>query len=333
MKGEDNMKPITFEPFRDTLREKLDAQFNDFLSEKHCNATATFRVDIADLFKDIPKARVVFMAAAYLKMILLTQQSDKELAAHGTVRRDGNLFVVEDLHMYPQHVTSVTVKASDEYGPWLHELSDEVFNKLRFQFHSHVNMPTTPSSTDDDWYKDMLKDVTDFYIFMVFNKRGERWLNIYDIEHNLIYENTDIIMDVCFDDGVMASDWLDESFLLIDTRTYTEAKTASFVKSKESAEDKRNKVQDAAKKNQQHRKPGRPKESQNKPHIRMTPLNDDTPLAKGSTAADDYRGGKLATKSANCFYFQYPTAKECDKCLDTYGYHPCCYGRLSDCYD
>ena len=77
---------------------------------------------------------------------------------------------------------------------WLMSQPDEVFNKLRFHGHSHVNMGVSPSGVDTKYQDDILKNLNDFYIFGIFNKREDNYLIIYDITNNIVYEDKDIIL-------------------------------------------------------------------------------------------------------------------------------------------
>ena len=76
---------------------------------------------------------------------------------------------------------------------------DEIYNKIRFHGHSHVNMATSPSGVDDTYQEQIIQqfmsspvDENNFYIFGIFNKKGSYWLNIYDIYNNKFYETDDI---------------------------------------------------------------------------------------------------------------------------------------------
>ena len=141
-------------------------------------------------------------------MQALTRQCSTEIASHCVVEKlDAQHYLIKDILVYPQKVTAATVAATDDYGPWLMELPDDTFNHLRFQWHSHVNMNTSPSGVDDNWYETLLKDVEDFYIFMITNKRNEHFINVYDVTENLIYETSDITVTVVAEDNCDIFNW------------------------------------------------------------------------------------------------------------------------------
>lgn len=142
------------------------------------------------------KATLKITELAWKKITALVDECSKEIAWHGTVHKDRNTYTIEDIIVFPQTVTGATVTTDEtEYSMWLAQQTDEVFNHLRFHGHSHVNMGVSPSGTDLTYQSDMLKNVKDFYIYAIFNKKGANWCVIYDVEDNIVYEDSDIILD------------------------------------------------------------------------------------------------------------------------------------------
>lgn len=206
------MKPIKLAPFYKELKTALFKEFNTKITDINRSTTMSLSLNVTDLFRtkyaDHPKCVVAFTPSAYLKMQTLTKQCSTEVAAHGVVERlDAQHYLIKDILVYPQKVTAATVAATDDYGPWLMDLSDDVFNNLRFQWHSHVNMGTSPSGVDDNWYETLLKDVEDYYIFMITNKRDECFVNVYDVAENLIYESSDITVTILSEDNCNIIEW------------------------------------------------------------------------------------------------------------------------------
>lgn len=149
------------------------------------------------------KATVFFSEIAWLKMQGLIWNFDKEVAWHGVATRgtDENEddYYINDIVVYPQEVTGATVTTDQvKYQSWLYALDDNTFNNLRFQGHSHVNMGTTPSGVDTNLYNEILSQLNAdmFYIFMIWNKRGEKTIKIYDLKKNLYFDTSDVTVKV-----------------------------------------------------------------------------------------------------------------------------------------
>lgn len=153
------------------------------------------------------KATVFFTELAWLKMQTLIREFDKEVAWHGIAKRGEDAskdeYYITDILVYPQEVTGATVSTDQEkYQMWLMNHDDEVFNNIRMQGHSHVNMGVTPSSVDTSLYDRILEQLDDdmFYIFMIWNKRKEKTIKIYDLAKNILFDTSDVTVEV-LDDG------------------------------------------------------------------------------------------------------------------------------------
>lgn len=189
-------KPIKItEDLIQTLTEEFISSIKKTkLSDGKINYTRALKWDNAEN----DKAFITFAPAAFAKMVMLIQQFDSEVAWHGVAHRDadhGNMFHVTDILVYPQVVSGSTVNTDqDKYQEWLYAWSDEVFANMRMQGHSHVNMGTTPSSVDLAHQEEILSQLDDdmFYIFMIWNKKFEHTIKIYDMSINTLYENSDI---------------------------------------------------------------------------------------------------------------------------------------------
>jgi hypothetical protein len=151
------------------------------------------------------RVRVQFTPVAYAKMLSLIHEFGTEVAWHGIVIRESmDLFRINDILVYPQGVTGTTVRTNESYAnagksAWLMQLDDDTFNALRMQSHSHVNMDAKPSPqdlTDQSIILDQMGSGCDFYIFMVWNKRLEHDIRVYDLEANLLYEDGDVDVSI-----------------------------------------------------------------------------------------------------------------------------------------
>lgn len=157
------------------------------------------------------KATVFFTEMAWMKMQTLIREFDKEVAWHGVAFRGEDdtkdEYYITDILVYPQEVTGATVNTDQEkYEMWLMMHDDDVFNNIRMQGHSHVNMGTSPSGVDTTHQEKILAQLEDdmFYIFMIWNKRGEKNIKIYDLAKNILFDGIDVSVKVQ-DDGELSA--------------------------------------------------------------------------------------------------------------------------------
>lgn len=169
------------------------------------------------------KATVIFTKMAWEKMQLLVKEFDKEVAWHGIAERceEKDTYLISDIIVYPQEVTGSTVTTDQsKYEEWLMSHDDDVFNKIRMQGHSHVNMAVSPSSVDLSLYERLLDQLSSdmFYIFMIWNKRGEKTVKIYDIRENILFETADVTVTIKGMEDM--TEFLEDAKELVVTKTY-----------------------------------------------------------------------------------------------------------------
>ncbi len=208
----------------DEQRAQIAQEIINFVSSaKIADGKITFTKDLAD---NKQKATLRFTEMAYIKMMALVMKYDKEIAWYGVAERGGeNEYLITDILVYPQEVTSATVEMDMEnYGHWLyHGLSsgDERYDNIWAQGHSHVNMSTGPSGTDLNHQREILADLRNdtFYIFMIWNKKNEHTIRIFDLQNNVMFENTDVTVEVIHDVGGVL-DLLDEAKANVKDKVY-----------------------------------------------------------------------------------------------------------------
>lgn len=185
------------------VRATFEKQFSEALARYKSQKTPlargvfSFQNVSYEWTNDRSRAKVILEPVAFSKICLLMYNTDKEIGWHGLISRDKDeptVFHVEDIILYPQTVTSVTVQTDDaKYGDWAISLPDEQFTKLRFHGHSHVNMGVTPSGTDLTYYSSLIKQFKNgFYVFMIINKRMEMYCQVYDFDNNAMYETGEV---------------------------------------------------------------------------------------------------------------------------------------------
>ena len=212
------MQPVRMT--QDMIRQYTQ-EFYDKVSKMH---------DIRESFLSFEKifntsqkdaVEVNFTTEAYEQMMALIRHFDSEVAWHGLVNRiDETHFQITKILVYPQKVTGVTVDTDyEKYQSWLYERPDEEFNTIRFQGHSHVNMGVTPSAVDieNQWGLINNLDSSDFYIFMIWNKRCEYNVRVVDMKKNVIYSGSDVKVTI----GDFDSDsFLKEADSFVEKPTY-----------------------------------------------------------------------------------------------------------------
>lgn len=210
-------------------KEALLIDFASYINNLKTNATSIdYKIKIEkSLGKNIQKPLVYFTKVATDKMKALVNGTDKEIAWHGIIDKQKHTYIVEDILVYPQVVTSVTVNTDDEeYAKWLNAIDDVSFNKLRMQGHSHVNMGVSPSAVDTTYYNLLLNNLNkdDYYMFLILNKKNSIFINIYDYTQNIIFETEDIMVQ--FEETESYRKWYEDAMTLIkETPKIKEIKT------------------------------------------------------------------------------------------------------------
>lgn len=205
------MKPIRM---TDADRRQALLDFENFLASNRGCGEYNLKYKAQDIELD-ENIILNFTALAWLKMDTLIQKTSTECAWHGVVTAsdDRKCFTVTDILVYPQHLAATTVEQDDtnnRYDEWHNALPDGIYNSLKLQGHSHVNMTSSPSGRDNDTMEKVLSTLRDdsFYIFIINNKSQNVWAKIYDLKNNACYENADINVLV---DGIDFYEWYHEN--------------------------------------------------------------------------------------------------------------------------
>lgn len=146
------------------------------------------------VINDYPK--LIYTTKAYrtlLAMMSTTHAKTKEFMFLGFVEQSGKDYIVEDFFLVPQHMCSgAYCETSDRYDTWINEAVPLDKRRLiRLHGHSHVNMPTSPSGTDDNQIKELCTNVSNYFIQLIINHNMANTVNIWDKANNLIYNNID----------------------------------------------------------------------------------------------------------------------------------------------
>lgn len=206
-------------------------------------------------------AVVYFTAEAWAKMVMLINSFSNEVAWHGVAHRvESQLdeYIISDILVYPQTVTGASVDMDTEkYATWLQEnAEDDRFYNIHMQGHSHVNMATTPSSVDLNHQEEILQmlDDNNFYIFMIWNKSLSSNIKIYDMQKNILFENSDITVKIIGENENL-EEFLKTAKSLVKTKTYTYNKNTSYNPASYQKQDDKKTDKDDKKHNDKKEKP------------------------------------------------------------------------------
>lgn len=218
-----------------SLEEAKSRIFAEFVEQFRKAASGTGKIKFEKEITSVDKkAELRFSELAWIKMNTLVQNYGTEIGWHGLCERiEGeDAYLVSDIMVYPQAVTGVTVTPDQiEYQNWLIGHPDEVFNRIRFQGHSHVNMDVTPSAVDTAFYDEIVSQLgpEDFYVFLVINKSGKKHVRIYDRLKNLYFGPNDVAVTIR-NDGLGVEDLLkDAAEKVTDRKPVTPANTTAGV--------------------------------------------------------------------------------------------------------
>ena len=220
-------KPLRItEEFVEECRKELEKRLRE---QKISTGSFTFTKNLPNMSGQ--KANIYMTPEAWCKMFLLVDTFSTEVQWHATAKKLGiGEYEIDDVLCFPQVVTSTTVNVNtEEYTPWLFNLTDEQFNNLKVHCHSHVNMGVTPSGTDISHQEEVVSSIAEdsFYIFLICNKKRDINARIYDLADNILYETQDVTVNL-WSEGFDFADFVKTSKDIVKTKTYNY--TGSFYK-------------------------------------------------------------------------------------------------------
>jgi hypothetical protein len=120
---------------------------------------------------------IVIAQEPWDRMWAYVDECPDEVACFGYVKADEEIgaFYVYELFLVPQEVSGAEVDFVSDGLPYAVEraVKDGKIEDLRVCIHSHVNMPTSFSSKDEDMIRKVATGGTPWFISAVFNKKGE----------------------------------------------------------------------------------------------------------------------------------------------------------------
>jgi len=130
-----------------------------------------------------PEPTIKFTIEAFLKQQTLIQIAPAEVTWLGVVEKIDNLYIVQDIIIPKQEVSSTSCEIDPEDLVSYAHLSE----KIRFWGHSHANMGVTPSYTDQQTMN-LFSDSCSYFIRYVANKRNEYSLDFFDYQRLIVIE-------------------------------------------------------------------------------------------------------------------------------------------------
>ena len=111
-------------------------------------------------------------------------------------------FRIEDVMLAPQRCSSAATDFIDEeFGPWCldfaseHKEGETVLDRLRFWWHSHVNMGVIPSGTDLATLRKFDDGTIDFMIAAILNKKGDQRYDVALYREGLKFIDVPVIIE------------------------------------------------------------------------------------------------------------------------------------------
>jgi hypothetical protein len=159
----------------------------NFSSEGKCTVKRILRK------KEYFAPRIIIKLSALLKMKGYVEHCDNEIAWLGLVEKDGTTYTIVDVDLMQQDVSSATAeiheKGLQEYAERFISKGDfETLSKIRLWGHSHVNMDTTPSSTDEETFEEYGENC-EYFIRIIANKKGKLTVDFVDMIEDLRFDN------------------------------------------------------------------------------------------------------------------------------------------------
>lgn len=137
-----------------------------------------------------PIVKIKLLLLETIKVII--RSTDLEIALKLFITKKDNEYEIINYFMPKQQVTAMTCKIiAEEEMKQIFEQDIDTDNMLGM-FHSHVDMNASPSHNDDKSFEDQYKQVDEFYLELIMNKRGEHYLRLADLKKGLIFSNMEL---------------------------------------------------------------------------------------------------------------------------------------------
>ena len=197
------MKPIVLtDKAKEVMIKHFMEKFNKALDEYAFNIDKkkfSFEAEINQVAKE--KVHIIYNPTAYLRMLKLVNHYESEVTWYGLIKKlEDKKYYVYDVIVCPQYVSGAKVDTDDdETLEFFSNLSDEQAENMYYQAHSHVNFSTEASGVDMQNQIDILGNMLNkdgFFLFQIWNKKGEVSTYLYDLGANIFYDSKDVEMEI-----------------------------------------------------------------------------------------------------------------------------------------
>lgn len=151
-------------------------------------------------YSEMSLPKIFISKKATNKMLIYIDECSKEVGWLGTVEQHKDIYLIDDVMLFEQEVSSVTTDidegdlskfASNKMEELGAEEGSNLLNSVKMWGHSHVNMGVTPSSTDDKSMEMFGESGHDFFIRLIANKKGVMKIDLFDYERGIVFYNLD----------------------------------------------------------------------------------------------------------------------------------------------
>lgn len=150
--------------------------------------------------------KVIIEMKAYLDMFYLVEAAGgDEVGWLGTISKDGETYLIEEIFIFDQEVSSISTEIDPES---VAEVATDLIkkgevkkvNSLKFWGHVHPGNSTTPSSQDEEQMS-VFKDGNDYFLRGIFDRNGRAEFTLFDYVRGLRFNDVPWDIKLYEDDG------------------------------------------------------------------------------------------------------------------------------------
>ena len=169
------------------------------------------------------KLRIYYTEMAYRKTLAIVHGFETEVAWHMMVYPYMDGYKVHDIEVYPQKASAGYVEVDlNKWALWRNDLANRnaPFEQNMFgQGHSHVNMETFVSGTDRNSQNgEIAMKKNGFYLFQIWNKKGDINTIFYDVNRKTVYNRDDIDLIVEYPEDETVEEFVERTAELVEKK-------------------------------------------------------------------------------------------------------------------